>query len=126
MNELKFWLERVDGLNSRDCKPGIAPVAISIMGDESASGCGSFIEGTDIIAARSFSSKEREAHSTWRELENVHFSLKALKPYIEGRTVRFHVNNQATVNIVAKGSMRPGCHQFAIEIFEFCPSLQWE
>ena len=33
LGELKFWLERVDGLNSRDCKPGISPVAISIMGD---------------------------------------------------------------------------------------------
>ena len=55
-----------------------------------------------------------------RELENIHFSLKAFDPYIRGRTVKFQVDNQATVNIVAKGSMRPACHQFAIEIFEFC------
>ena len=91
-----------------------------MSGDASATGCGSFIEGTDLVAARLFSGEERAAHSTWRELENIHFSLKALKQYLSKRTVRFRVDNQATVSIVSKGSMRPACHQFAIEIFKFC------
>ena len=50
---------------------------------------------------------------------------------IKGRTVSFRVDNQATVGIIAKGSMKEASHQFAIEIFNFCHSnaidltLQW-
>ena len=129
--ELGFWVNNVDRLNSRLCRIEKPPVAIVISGDASASGCGSFIEGTDLVAARLFDTDERSAHSTWRELENIHFSLKSFVHQIKGRTVRFRVDNQATVGIIAKGSMKEACHQFAIEIFNFCHSnaidltLQW-
>ena len=129
--ELKFWLENVDRLNSRSCKVEKPPIAINLSGDASATGCGSFIEGTDLVAARLFDPDERSAHSTWRELENVHFSLKSFVNHIKGRTVRFCVDNQSSVSIVAKGSMKKSCHQFAIEIFNFCHlnsinlTLQW-
>ena len=131
VSELKFWLSNVDSLNSRACSIRDPPIEVVLSGDASASGCGSFIEGTDIVAARSFNPEERLAHSTWRELENIHFSLKAFKSYLSNRSVKFRVDNQASVNIIAKGSMRPECHQFALEIFKFCRlnaislSVQW-
>ena len=130
-SELKFWQENVHKINRRSCRDLHPPSTIVLSGDASASGCGSFIEGTDLVAARLFSGEERLAHSTWRELESIHFALKAFKDHIAQRSVKFRVDNQATVSIVAKGSMRPSCHQFAIEIFKFCQSngvslnIQW-
>jgi hypothetical protein len=88
--------------------------------DASATGCGSFIQDFGLVAARTFSDAERVTHSTWRELENVHFTLKAFLPHLKGRTVKFFVDNKSAVSIIEKGSMKWDCHQFALEIFKVC------
>jgi hypothetical protein len=72
------------------------------------------------VAARLFTHEEIEGHSTWRELENIHFSLKAFVSKIKGSNVKFFVDNKYTVSIIENGSMKLECHQFALEVFNFC------
>ena len=118
--EVRFWMHNGEKLNCRNCVMSDPPLSVIVMGDASASGCGSFIQGTDLVAARLFSESERLAHSTWRELENIHFSLKAFKEQLRGRFVTFFVDNEASVSIVSSGSMKQDCHALALEIAEFC------
>ena len=120
MKELLFWQENVRRLNCRDCARGAPPVTVEVKGDASASGCGSFVEGEHLWTARLFSEEEREAHSTWRELENVHFSLVAMKDALKGRSVNFLIDNQSAVSIIKNGSMKEDCHLLALEIQEVC------
>ena len=120
MKELLFWRENAEVLNGRDCRPGEPPVMIEVRGDASATGCGSFIVGESLRTARLFSEEEREAHSTWRELENIHFTLEALKEKLKGRTVNFLVDNQSAVSIVSNGSMKEDCHLLALGIQQVC------
>ena len=120
MKELLFWQENVRLLNCRACAPGSPPVVLEVKGDASASGCGSFVTGEQLWTARLFSEEERQAHSTWRELENVHFSLVALKKRLEGKTVKFLVDNQSAVSIIQNGSMKEDCHMLALEIQRVC------
>lgn len=118
--ELKFWFQEIDGLNIRCCIISNPPSMLTIKGDASATGCGSYITGREVVAARPFSVSEKDTHSTWRELENVHFTLKSFLPFIQDRAVKFFVNNEASVRIIEKGSMKWDCHQFAVEIFRIC------
>lgn len=118
--ELEFWDSQVHKLNVRSCVISKPPVALKIFGDASATGCGSFIVNSDLVAARSFTVSEREAHSTWRELENVHFTVKSFLSQLRGRCVKFFVDNESSVRIINNGSMKPACHQFALEIFKTC------
>ena len=131
MKELLFWKENVDGLNCRSCKPGESPVVLEVRGDAWASGCGSFAVGEALKTARLFSEEEREAHSTWRELENVRFSLVAMKERLRNRSVNFLIDNQSAVSIVKNGSMKEDCHELALNIHQVCASsgialsVQW-
>jgi hypothetical protein len=93
---------------------------VAIKGDASSSGCGSFIEGTEVVAARLFSPEERSQHSTWRELANVHFSLEALLPFIKDSHVKFLVDSQSAQHILQCGSMKPSCHYFAKKTVDLC------
>jgi hypothetical protein len=121
ISEIVFWKENLVKLNKRLIfDVSIPKRIISLKGDASASGCGSFIEGTDIVAARLFSPEECEQHSTWRELANVHFSLEALLPFIKGSYVKFLVDSQSAQHILKCGSMKPDCHFFAKNTFDFC------
>jgi hypothetical protein len=88
-SELNFWLSGIEVLNICNCIISNPPKLLSIYGNASATGCGSFIEGKSVVAARSFTQSERDAHSTWRELENVHFTLKAFLPFIKDCSVKF-------------------------------------
>ena len=99
VKELIFWKNNVQALNGRLCVRDSPPVTVEIKGDASASGCGSLVSGKELRAARLFSSEERLAHSTWRELENVHFSLVAMKEELRGRAVNFLVDNQSAALI---------------------------
>jgi hypothetical protein len=116
--ELEFWFSHILKLNTRSCIVSKPPVALSIFGNASATGCGSFIVNSGLVAARSFTVEERQAHSTCRELENVHFTLKAFLPHLEDRCVKFFVDNESSMRIISNGSMKLSCHQFALEIFK--------
>jgi hypothetical protein len=76
-SKLYFWKANIDSLAPLYCLQ-----VLSIFGDTSSTGCGSFIKGRDAIAAKTFSSVERDANSTWRELENINFTLKAFLPFV--------------------------------------------
>jgi hypothetical protein len=76
-------------------KRSVPKQIISIKGDASSSGCGSFIEGSHIVAARLFSSEEQLQHLTWRELANVHSSLEALLPFVKDSNVNFSTDSQS-------------------------------
>jgi hypothetical protein len=120
-SEANFWLKNLKSLNRRfifDVQ--IPKTIISVKGDASSSACGSFIEGSDIVAARLFSPEEREEHSTWRELANIHFSLHALLPYISGSNVKFMTDSQSARRILQCGSMKAACHNFAKSTHDFC------
>ena len=131
VKELVFWNQNVRRLNSRNCAREEPPICLELRGDASASGCGSFITGSKIEAARLFTQWERETHSTWRELENIRFSLEAMKKSLEGRAVTFLVDNKSAAAIVQSGSMKEDCHKLALDINQLCASygislcVQW-
>lgn len=131
VQELKFWHDEVSGLNHRCCIIPDPPISVSVLGDASATGCGSFIKDLGVVAARHFTEEERAAHSTWRELENVHFSLKAFSRFLHNKVVKFHVDNKSSVSIIQSGSMKRDCHLLALGIADFCArqnivlSMQW-
>ena len=118
--ELVFWKDNVDSLNCRSCAKEQSPVVVVVKGDASATGCGSFIVNSLVKTARLFSQEEQDLHSTWRELENVRFSLTAMVEQLQGRTVTFLVDNSSAVQIIQNGSMKEVCHKLALDINEFC------
>ena len=118
--EINFWKENLRKLNCRYLPEDRPPKVINLIeGDASSSGCGSWLN-REKIAARIFSDKERETHSTFRELANVHFSLASFLPHIKNSSVKFLVDNQAAVHIIENGSMKQDMQYFATKIFHFC------
>ena len=118
--EILFWKENIDHLNCRFMAENGPPKTFDLIeGDASATGCGSYLN-KDKMAARIFSNEERQTHSTYRELANIHFSLLAFLPYIRNSSVKFLVDSQSAARIVETGSMKPELQWFATEIFHFC------
>ena len=118
--ELLFWKDNIDQLNCRLIFDNSPPKIFQVIeGDASSTGCGSYLN-KEKLAARIFSEEERETHSTYRELANVHFSLYAFLPHIKNSSVKFLVDSQSAAKIVDTGSMKPELQWFATEIFHFC------
>ena len=106
-SELIFWVQNVESLNVRYLFDKSMPGKfVSIKGDASNSGCGSFIEGTENVAAKLFSPEECEKHSTWRELDNILFSVQAFQTHLQGKNVKFMTDSQSARTILQRGSMR--------------------
>ena len=118
--ELLFWKENLDVLNCRSCLDKGPPKVVNLIeGDASSSGCGSILN-RQMLAARIFSADERETHSTFRELANVHFSINAFLEIIKNSSVKFLVDSQSAARIIDVGSMKPDLQWFATEIFFLC------
>ena len=118
--EFLFWRENIDHLNSRSCIEKGPPMVLNVIeGDASSSGCGSILNH-HLLAARIFSPDERDTHSTFRELANIHFSIHAFLPHIKGSDVKFRVDSQSAARIIDVGSMKPELQWFATEIFYLC------
>ena len=118
--EFIFWRDNIDKLNCRSCIDKQPPILLNVIeGDASSTGCGSILNN-HLLAARIFSEGEREAHSTFRELANIHFSIYAFLPNIKNSDVKFRVDNQASARIIEVGSMKPDLQWFATEIFFLC------
>ena len=118
--EILFWKENIDHLNCRFvANPGPPKIFHVIEGDASSTGVGSILN-RDKMAARIFSIEERETHSTFRELANIHHSLHSFLPYIKNSSVKFLVDSQSAARIVDVGSMKDDLQWFATEIFHFC------
>ena len=120
-SEISYWIKNIRSLNVRyifDVQVPVNPIIIE--GDASHSGCGSYIVGQNEVAARLFSPEECLRHSTWRELENVRFSMEALAPYVSGANVLFRTDNQSTQKILKRGSMKRDCHDLAKSTVDFC------
>ena len=118
--EILFWKDQIDLLNCRSlCEEKPPQVLNLIEGDASGTGCGSWLN-KDKLTARIFSAYERETHSTFRELANVHFSLMSFLPEIKNTSVKFLVDSQSAVHIIKNGSMKPELQYFATEVFHLC------
>ena len=89
-----------------------------IKGDAS-TGLDSILNRDD-IAARVFFEEERDTHSTYRELSNIHYSLLSFLPMIKNSSVKFLVDSQSAARIVDTGSMKEHLYWFATEIFHNC------
>ena len=118
--EIDFWKTNLVNLNCRQLSEQSPPKVINMIeGDASGTGCGSWLN-KEMLAARLFSSEEKETHSTFRELANVHFSLASFLPKIKNSSVKFLLDSQSAVHIIENGSMKPELQYFATEIFHFC------
>ena len=80
--------------------------------------CGAYLVGTEEVSQRMWSYSEAEKSSTWRELKAVHFALTSFKNSVQGKTVKWHSDNQGAVRIVDIGS--PNTELHSIDIFDFC------
>ena len=118
--EILFWKTNIDQLNCRMITDNGPPQIFQVIeGDASSTGCGSYLN-KEKLAARIFSEEERETHSTYRELANIHFSLLSFLPFIKNSSVKFLVDSQSAARIVDTGSMKAELQWFATEIFQFC------
>ena len=119
-HEISFWKDNVIQLNYRIVADQGPPMVLNVIeGDASSTGLGSILNRED-LAARIFSQGERETHSTYRELANIHYSLLAFLPKIKNSSVKFLVDSQSAAKIVETGSMKDELQWFSTEIFHLC------
>jgi hypothetical protein len=71
-------------------------------------------------AARLFFFREKDQHSTYRELIGVQYALESFLPKIKFSHVKILVDNQAAVRIIDTGSMKEELHKFAMSVFNTC------
>ena len=81
--------------------------------------CGAYLVGTEEVSHRMWSSSVAEKSSTWRELKAVHFALTSFKNSVQGKSVKWHSDNQGAVLIVDIGSPNTELHSIALDIFDF-------
>jgi len=58
--------------------------------------------------------------SAWRELKAIHFALTSFKTLVQGKSVKWHSDNQGAARIVDVGRPHPELHSIALDIFNFC------
>lgn len=103
LSEIFFWKNNIVSLNSRNIVPYKAPLLLSFS-DASNMAYGAYLVGTEEVSHRLWSSSEAEKSSAWRELRAVHFALTSLKNSVQGKSVKWHSDNQGAVRIVDIGS----------------------
>ena len=113
------WKSNIVSLNSRPILPYQAPFLLSFS-DASNVGCGAYLVGANENSYRMWSPFEAAKSSTWRELKAVHFTLTSFKELVEGKSVKWHSDNQGAVRIVVIGSPNSELHSIALYIFDFC------
>ena len=96
-NELFFWRDNLKSLNGVLFWPVPFVPSVVIFSDASANGCAAFIQGTDLVFQRNWSSDESEKSSTWRELAAIKFSIEAFGTRLSKQRVRWHTNSQNAV-----------------------------
>ena len=119
LSEIFFWKNNIVSLNSRTIVPYQAPFLLRFS-DASNVACGAYLVGTEEVSHRMWSSSEAEKSSTWRELKAVHFALTSFKNSVQGKSVKWHSDNQGAVRIVDIGSPNAELHSIALDIFDFC------
>lgn len=119
LSEIFFWKNNIVSLNSRNIVPYQAPFLLSFS-DASNVACGAYLVGTEEVSHRMWSSSEAEKSSTWTELKAVHFALTSFKNSVQGKTVKWHSDNQGAVCIVDIGSPNTELHSIALDSFDFC------
>ena len=119
--ELSFWAKNVDDLNKKCFLNEKPPQVLNIIeSDASNSGLGCLLNEDEAKALRLFSEREREQHSTFRELKAVEYALESFLPKIRHSKVKILVDNQAAARIIDVGSMKSDIHQIAMSIFFIC------
>ena len=106
-------------LNSRAILPYQAPLLVSYS-DACNVACGAFLVGTNEVSHRTWSPCEAAKSSAWRELKAIHFASTSFKALVQGKSVKWHSDNQGAVRIVDVGGPHPELHSIALDIFVFC------
>ena len=113
LSEIFFWKSNIVSLHSRAILPYQAPFLLSFP-DASNVACGAYLVGANEVSYRMC---EATKSSTWRELKAVHFALTSFKEFVEGKSVKWHSDNQGAVRIVDIGSPNSELHSIALDIF---------
>lgn len=119
-SELKYWAQNIRSLNGIKLE-NIMECSYSVYTDASGEGYGGYVvekENSDVVG--SWSEREKEKSSTWRELEAVNRVLKSSDVSLEGQGVQWYTDNKNVVSIIQKGSKRADLQEKAIEIHEVC------
>ena len=82
--------------------------------------CVAYVVGTEEVSHRMWSPCEAEKSYTWRELKAVHFALTSFKDSVQGRSVKWHSDNQGAVRVVDLESPNAELLSIALDIFDFC------
>ena len=82
--------------------------------------CCAYLGGNEEVSHRMWKSSEAEKSSTRRELKAVHFALTSFKDSVQGKSVKWHSDNQGAVRIVDVWSPNAELHSIALDIFDFC------
>lgn len=118
--QLRFWLDRLDGLNS--CEIRYSPQCNRIVySDASSLGYGGYcVESPCGVSQGLWSCSESTKSSTWRELKAVYRVMCALFNSVAGQRVKWFTDNQSVVAIVEKGSMKVDLQLIAMDIYDLC------
>ena len=119
LSEIFFWKSNIVSLNSWPILHYQAPFLLSFS-DASNVACGAYLVGTNEVSHCMWSPCEVAKGSTWRELKAVHFALTSFEEFVEGRSVKWHSDNQGAVRIVDIGSPNSELLSIALVIFDFC------
>ena len=66
-----------------------------------------------------WSPREGAKSSAWRELKAIHFALTSFKTLVQGKSGKWHSDNQGAARIVDVGSPHPELRSIVLDIFDF-------
>ena len=120
LDELKFWRDHIDRLNTNSIS-GVVAYNYSVYTDASSVGYGGYVvECDDFELTGVWSESESIQSSTWRELEAVVRTALSLEGRLQGLNVRWHTDNKNVVKIVRTGSNNPELQEKAIRLRKIC------
>ena len=128
--ELLFWKENLQGLNGYPFSPKLsvgAETRLLLVTDSSEAGCFGFqfVDKYQILLRRSFTSEERRASSTLRELLALKYIYtEEVAEQFAGQKILHLTDNQAVESIMSTGSRKPVIQKVALDIFMACRNLK--
>ena len=119
--ELKFWKERLDEVDSQLIRHSAGVFEYYVCSDSGEFFIGGTVtfKGKEQVKKRfqiSLEKWERKCSSTYRELRSIECGLRLIGPEVRGQVVRYGNDNYAACKVVEFGSTKKDCHMVACRV----------
>ncbi|CAG2240187.1 unnamed protein product [Mytilus edulis] len=120
IDQINFWRFNLHEANVKPFKTDVSWQTI-VYSDASNTGYGCYIvENPYNIANGTWLEIEISTSSTWKELTAVKTVFLSLINFLNGKNVKWFIDNQNFVSIVSKGSTKSVLQKLALDIFSTC------